>query len=257
MSVAEWQIAIQTHCGNVRRNNEDAVLTLKHYPLFAVADGMGGHQAGEVASQLLIDRLRTIKLDAELPIAARQVEQSILASNADIIDYSERHLHGETMGTTVVAMLSHQSRGVCLWAGDSRLYRLRGGQLQQLTEDHSYVAELVKAGSLQPEQAAHHPSANILTRTVGVRPSLSLDRVDFDLASGDTFLLCSDGLYNEVDNDELQSTLQAPEIHRASTRLLNLCLNRDARDNVSFIIARALDQNPDHLDTTLTYYPAG
>lgn len=254
MTVTDWQISSQTHCGNVRKVNEDSLLVQQHYPLLAVADGMGGHQAGDIASQMLINQLANLSLENELTDAAAQVRQAILTGNADIIDYGKRNLGGQTIGTTVVAMLARGSEGACLWAGDSRLYRYREPDLQQLSEDHSYVGELVKSGQLHPKDARHHPSANVITRTVGVDPKLEVAQLTFHIAPRDTFLLCSDGLYNEASNTELQQAMSADDIYRASDQLLNLCLHRAARDNISFIIARALDDKTPILDATLTVF---
>jgi serine/threonine protein phosphatase PrpC len=136
-------------------------------------------------------------------------------------------------------MLAKNARAVCLWAGDSRLYRLRDESLQQLTEDHSYVAELVREGQLSVEEAKHHPSANMITRAIGVSPSVDIAVKPFEVLAGDTYLLCSDGLYNEVAEAELQSTLLSSDVYRSSVQLLNLCLGRAARDNITFIIAHA------------------
>lgn len=254
MTVTDWQIASQTHCGNVRRINEDSLLVQQHFPLLAIADGMGGHQAGDIASQMLINQLANLPLDDGLPQAESQVSQAILTGNAEIIQYGERNLQGQTIGTTVVVMLARGTRGTCLWAGDSRLYRFRGARLQQLSEDHSYVEELVKSGQLRPEDARNHPNANIITRTVGVDPNLEVAQLHFRIAPKDTFLLCSDGLYNEASPEELTQALKAEDIYRASDQLLNLCLHRTARDNISFIIARALDDKTPVLDGAMTVY---
>lgn len=254
MAVTAWQISSQSHCGNVRKVNEDSLLVQQHYPLLAIADGMGGHQAGDIASQMLIGQLAILNLDANLATATQQVSQAIQESNAHIKDYSTRNLKGQTIGSTVVAMLSQGNMGACLWVGDSRLYRFRSHQLQQLSKDHSYVAELVRSGQLLPEDAANHPNANIITRTVGVETPVKVDQLRFDVRPEDTFLLCSDGLYNEVSDEELSQTLGAEDVYRASDQLLNLCLRRSAKDNVTFIIARALEHESISDDTTLTLY---
>ena len=255
MSINEWQVASQSHCGNVRKVNEDSILALTQPTLLAVAAGMGGHQAGDVASQMLIEELSVVPLNANLTENIARVNDAILASNESIINYSTNHLDGQTVGTTVVVMLSDKNTASCLWAGDSRLYRLRKNQLEQLTHDHSHVAELIQSGLLQPEDAYNHPSSNIITRSVGVEKQLSLDQVRFDILSQDTFLLCSDGLYSEVAEGEMVQAMQAYDIYRGSNWLLNLCLGRAAKDNISFIIARALDQKSDLQGSTLTFYP--
>ena len=260
MAIIHWQIANQSHCGNVRKVNEDALLVQPGYPLFTIADGMGGHAAGDIASQMLIDELTALQLKPTLPGATEQVNDALLTCNNKILDYSASTLDGKTAGSTVVAMLSRLNQATCLWAGDSRLYRHRDAQLEQLTEDHSYVAELVKSGQLAPEDAINHPNANIITRTVGAEPDLQLDKIHFEVKPGDTYLLCSDGLYNEIDAADLQQALAAEDIFRSADSLLNLCLRGKARDNVSFIIARALEQgegeeSTEPLDATIALFP--
>jgi serine/threonine-protein phosphatase Stp1 len=241
----DWQIATQTHQGNVRSVNEDALLVIKEYPLLLVADGMGGHLAGEVASGAIVERLAGLKLAFDLDKARAQVQAELLACNAHILEFATRELAGVTVGSTVVAMLARDGRGVCLWVGDSRLYRLRGGQLEQISEDHSYVSNLVRAGLLDAAEARHHPSANLITRAVGVHQSLELAVTSFTVQGDDIFLLCSDGLYNEIDEPEISQLLAQADVYRSSVQLLNLCLSRAARDNVTFVIAQAQEQSAD------------
>ena len=149
----EWQIATQTHCGNVRQINEDTLLAHRQYPLLMVADGMGGHEAGEVASGMLAQKLGALQPCHDLDAAVAQVKTAILQCNDEMVDYARRRLEGQSIGSTVVAMLSEGFTGACLWAGDSRLYRARDGLLEQLTADHSYVADLVRSGQLSAEEA--------------------------------------------------------------------------------------------------------
>lgn len=252
----EWQIATQTHRGNVRRVNEDSLVVEKMYPLLMVADGMGGHEAGDVASRMLSERLGALELSGSLEERASQVEGCVLQCNEQMLEYANNRLQGQTIGSTVVVLLADDTAGLCLWAGDSRLYRIRGGQFEQLSADHSYVAELVRAGQLLPQDAQNHPSSNIITRAVGSRPDLTLDREYFDITCDDTFLLCTDGLYNEVDDTELKSAMLAEDVWQSSHQLLNLCLGRRARDNVSFVLARPVPPDAVDSDATLTFYPA-
>jgi len=255
VAVSVWQVVSQTHCGNVRKVNEDAILALTQPLLLAVADGMGGHQAGDIASKMVISNLAGLNRKIDLASSILQVKNAILASNESILDYSKSQLNGQTVGTTIVAMLSDCTQASCLWAGDSRLYRLRNNHIEQLTQDHSHVAELIKTGQLQAKDAHKHPSSNIITRSVGVESPLSLDQVSFDILAQDTFLLCSDGLYEEVEESELLQAMQVNDIYRGSNWLLNLSLGRAAKDNVSFIIARALDDHQTDLrSTTLTNF---
>jgi len=253
----EWQIATQTHRGNVRRINEDTLLVEKQYPLLMVADGMGGHEAGDVASRMLAEKLGALQITEGLYDTLAQVKATIMQCNGDMIDYARRKLDGQTIGSTVVTMLAEGFSGACVWAGDSRLYRARDGHLQQLTADHSYVADMVRAGQLSAEEAINHPSSNVITRAVGAARELNLDSDTFDIVAGDTYLLCSDGLYNEVAGNEILAAMLAGDIWQSSHQLLNLCLSRKARDNISFIIGRPFQAGDDDLDATLTYYPQG
>lgn len=251
----EWQIATQTHRGNVRRFNEDALLVDNQFPLLMVADGMGGHEAGDVASRMLAEAVGAVELPRDLSRALSLVEAAIQHSNDNMIQYSRQKLDGQTIGSTVVAMLADGTTGACIWAGDSRLYRARNHSLQQITRDHSYVAELVRAGQLTAEEAANHPSSNVITRAVGASGDLRLDHETFEICLGDTFLLCSDGLYNEVSAEELLGAMLAVDVWQSSHQLLNLCLGRAARDNISFIICRPTTVADGDLEVTLTYYP--
>ncbi len=248
----EWQISTQTHCGNVRNINEDSLLVVKDFPLFAVADGMGGHQAGDIASKMIIDNLTKLTPKNTLKQSLSIVKKSLLKTNQEIISYSNRELPGLTMGSTVVVMLCNNSQAACLWAGDSRLYQFRNNSLSQLTEDHSYVTDLVKEGLLLPEEAINHRFSNMITRAIGVVPTVDLGLISLNINVGDTYLLCSDGLYNEINDNEISQTLFNSDVYRSSVQLLNLCLSRKARDNISFIIARVADRDKDQTDTEQT-----
>lgn len=233
-----WEIAARTDRGNVRKINEDALLVVSDGPLLAVADGMGGHQAGEVASRMITEALTSMAPAPDLDDACAQLEAALQQANLAILEYGSRELAGVTLGSTVVTMAARGAQAVCLWAGDSRLYRLRGGALQQLTHDHSYVAEMVREGLLSQQEARNHPSANMITRAIGVVAPVELACAMLDIEPGDTYLLCSDGLSNEVTEQELLVALADPDVHNAANCLLDTCLARAARDNVSFIIAR-------------------
>ena len=251
----DWQIASQTHQGNVRRINEDALLVQGRYPLMVVADGMGGHQAGDVASQMLVERLGALDLADGIYNAAAQIESSIIQCNNRLIEYSREKFGGQPIGCTVVAMLADSSMGMCIWAGDSRLYGVREGRLEQISRDHSYIAELVRSGQISADEATDHPSSNIITRAVGASAELTLDSESFGIIDGDTYLLCSDGLYNEVGPADLLFAMSADDIWQSSDQLLKLCLSRRARDNVSFVIARAKLPARDHPGATIAYTP--
>ena len=204
--------------------------------LIAVADGMGGHDAGEVASAKVTEALGSLPivygLDAlvDSAVAALQrVNQELVALAAD--DASR------TIGSTVVGMALADGRFRCFWAGDSRAYRVRNGIIEQLTRDHSLVQSLVDAGMLEPAGMEDHPNANVVTRAVGAAEQLEIDTVDGDALAGDRFLLASDGVTRLIRNEELLEQLESGPAEEAADRLVEMVLTRGAPDNLTFIIA--------------------
>ncbi|WP_068828720.1 PP2C family protein-serine/threonine phosphatase [Pseudomonas sp. BMS12] len=240
MKVAQrlWSSAARTDTGKVRARNEDAFLDQPQQGLWVVADGMGGHQAGDLASRLIVESL------AELP-AGLDFEDRLDAVR-DCLHRLNRHLSlgltltAETpnllVGSTVVALLADGSRVACLWAGDSRCYLLRGRQLFQLTRDHSLLQQLLDERGMSPEQAARQPGAHALTRAVGAAEELQLDILELESLPGDVFLLCSDGLYQDLDHDLLTAALLRPSPQLALQRLFDLALQGPARDNLSAVV---------------------
>jgi serine/threonine protein phosphatase PrpC len=232
-----WQSAELTHTGKRRSHNEDAVMSRPDSQLWAVADGMGGHHAGEVASQAIVSALYALVPAGSLAQRVDAVEDALLDVNRDLRSHAER-CGGTTIGSTVVAMVCAGTTGVALWAGDSRLYRLRHGQLELVTRDHNPISDLLDSGAVS-EAEALAADTNIITRAVGGQPHLHLDVAVFDVQPEDTFLLCSDGLYRELEKRELLESLGNSELQSAADALLQRCLEGPARDNVSLVIARA------------------
>jgi serine/threonine protein phosphatase PrpC len=232
-----WTSAALTDAGARRAHNEDAVLARDDAALWCVADGMGGHEAGEVASAGVVEALEALSGDDALSEAIDRVDDSLMDANRRLRDYAARELGGRTLGATVVVMLVRGRLGACLWAGDSRLFRWRDGELRQLSSDHSEVQQLVDQGVLEPEEADDHPNANVITRAVGAASRLFADVVLFSVEPGDRFLLCSDGLYNELTPDEIARELGTGGPVDVSARsLLDQALERGARDNVSVVV---------------------
>lgn len=232
-----WQSAAESHRGNRRKSNEDSVLCRPDVALWAVADGMGGHMAGDVASQAITDTLGRLPLAGQLADNVDRVEDALLSVNDELRLHSRTQCQGGTVGSTVVTLLAQGEVGVVLWAGDSRLYRLRGGRLEQVTRDHNPVSDLLDSGSVS-EAEALAADTNIITRAVGGQASLNLDVAVFDVCSGDTLLLCSDGLYRELDDEALKETLAGDAVDGVVRRLLDRALDGAARDNVSLVVAR-------------------
>ena len=231
-----WQSAAQSHRGNRRKNNEDSVLCRPDVPLWAVADGMGGHMAGDVASQAITDALAKLSLQGPLADNVDLVEDTLLSVNDELRLHARTQCQGGTVGSTVVTVLADDEVGVVLWAGDSRLYRLRKGRLEQVTRDHNPVSDLLDSGVVS-EADALAADTNIITRAVGGQACLNLDVAVFDLETDDILLLCSDGLYREIDESSLVDALEDVEPDLAAERLISKCLAGDARDNVSLVVA--------------------
>ena len=230
-----WASAADTHRGNHRAHNEDAILCCSARGLWAVADGMGGHNAGEYASEKIAQCLDQVRLEQDLGDCVDRIEDGLLEVNDHLRQHARTHCGGQTVGSTVVTLVARGNTAVVLWAGDSRLYRLRERHMQLITRDHNPVADLLDAGGVTEEQAIN-ADTHIITRAIGGQGELHLDVAIFDVRAGDTLLLCSDGLYREVPNDVLVQALQR-NVDGAVTTLLQHCLAGQARDNVSVVVA--------------------
>lgn len=229
-----FRVAEHSHTGRVRTVNEDARLTQESSGLWAVADGMGGHENGQWASQTVITALEATDTDGELERGADAICTSLHQANAAIHDAAETA--GKTMGSTAVVLLVRDRRFACFWVGDSRAYLLRGGRLVQLTEDHTQVQDLVSRGLLTPEEAAGHPLSNVISRAVGVLPGLEIDAISDEVRPRDVFLLCSDGLTGLVEPKEIEARLQTLQPALASQELLDLALDRGGPDNITLVL---------------------
>ncbi|PZX22739.1 putative serine/threonine protein phosphatase, P2C family [Cupriavidus phytorum] len=235
-----WTSAACTDVGRVRERNEDACLDLPGQELWAVADGMGGHAVGDFASQAVVRALTALPPQARLEDRIDATRAALQGVNLALVDEAAR-LGVRCIGSTVVVLLAGDSRCACLWAGDSRLYRLRGGQLARLTRDHNQVERLLARGLITPEQARHHPAQNTITRAVGAAPTLAPEQLLTDVADGDVYLLCSDGLSNEVDDDAIAAVLAQQDVAQAALTLVQKALDAGGRDNISVVVLRAAD----------------
>ena len=229
----QWVSAAITDPGNVREANEDAILDRPQSGLWVVADGMGGHEAGEVASGAIVAGLAQIG-DVEQPSTfVNAVEDCLIDVNRRLFAASSSR--GKVMGSTVAAVLALPGHCLCMWAGDSRVYRLRNFELQELTTDHSEVEELIAEGSLAREDAEGYPGENIITRAVGGEDDLYLEVKLFEMAHKDRYLICSDGLYKDVQPNEIQEILSDGDVASACRRLIECAKSRRCADNVSVI----------------------
>jgi serine/threonine protein phosphatase PrpC len=223
-----------THVGLVRKENEDCVFGAPQGGLWAVADGMGGHARGAWAARTVCAALESTVLFGELNADCDRVADALAEANELIVEEGARG--GETIGSTIVALLTSGSRLACLWSGDSRMYRLRDGTFQQLTRDHSQVNELVSAGLITEDEARSHPLGNVITRAIGVSPGLALDVIEDQILPQDVLLLCSDGLNKCLSDNEIATTIIGGDIEVNCKTLIAKCLERGAPDNVSVVL---------------------
>lgn len=222
-----------TDVGLVRSGNEDAYLARPDDGLWAVADGMGGHEDGEWASEAIVGALGEARLSGVSETDANVVAAAIHSANAAILTRAEAYRL--RMGSTVVCLLLGPESFRVFWVGDSRAYRLRDGQLQQLTRDHSQVQAKVDLGLMTPAEARAHPMSHILTRAVGTEAGLAIDEASGDAACGDIFLLCSDGLHGVVPDAQIEPALGASP-QEACEALVALALARGGPDNVTVAV---------------------
>ncbi|MCA3231491.1 MAG: serine/threonine-protein phosphatase [Cupriavidus sp.] len=242
VSQFRWTSAACTDVGRVRTRNEDACLAVPERGIWAVADGMGGHAVGDFASRAIIQALSSLPDPDSLDGAAENARLAMQTVNQMLIDEALR-MKVRVIGSTVVMLLACERRCSCLWAGDSRLYLLRDGHLKQLSRDHSQVERLKARGLITAEEARHHPAHNTITRAVGAASTLDLEQLTLEIGDGDVFLLCSDGLSNEVEDDQIAGLLAPASMDPAAAAdaLLKQALDNGGRDNVSVVVIRAED----------------
>lgn len=228
-----------TDTGKVRSHNEDSHLSRPDFGLWVVADGMGGHDAGDFASQSITAEVASVGLSSSLTDLEARFMERLQRAN-DSIRRKSDSLGGATVGATMVALLVHDDDHACIWSGDSRIYRFRDGHLLQLTEDHTEVQSLVNSGAISPEEARVWPRRNIITRAIGVTDTPHCDmRVD-RVRVGDAFLLCSDGLTEHLTDDDIAAHLSRRDLHAQMicNALIAETLDRGAKDNVTCIVVR-------------------
>jgi serine/threonine protein phosphatase PrpC len=229
---------MRTHTGR-RSRNEDAVLARPEKGLWAVADGMGGHERGDFASALLMEALDASPSEGDLHARSGGAVAAIERANRQLFEMGRGAHARRTIGSTVVALLTDPSGFVCLWAGDSRAYLARRGNFDQITRDHSLVQSLVDAGRITPAEALSHPEGHIVTRAAGAAAQIVVDRREGVISPADTFLLASDGLTRVVTDQELAEAMGATELEAAADGMIRTCLDRGAPDNVSFVLLRS------------------
>jgi serine/threonine protein phosphatase PrpC len=248
-SSSKFQISSHgvTDTGHVRTKNEDSILVHEDENVWVVADGMGGHHAGDFASQTITNNIGLFKQHASLDDSLLLLEENILNSNAIIRKKSGKLGRTTTIGSTVVCVYVWKNLLFALWAGDSRLYRYRDAKLERLTEDHSYVEELVRMGKLAAEEAEEHPAANVVLRAVGIDDQLCIDFEYFELQDGDIFIICSDGLYKDLEDAKIKPIIDAhsDDMHSLADVLLEASLAAGGTDNTTIITMRINQKEDD------------
>ena len=253
------EIVVKTDSGRVRGHNEDAVFANPNLGIVILADGMGGYNAGEVASGMA-----TTVLASELESAFATtpphaldrgsgksyahacLRDKIASTNVAIHAASESQMQFAGMGTTLVAALFHDNQVTVAHVGDSRLYRLRGDELSVVTRDHSLLQEQIDSGLISREDARYSQNRNLVTRALGVDPAVEAEINDYPVLPGDIYLLCSDGLNDMVEDEEIQLTLQTLSVNLelAATQLIEMANDNGGRDNVSVILVKVLREFP-------------
>jgi serine/threonine protein phosphatase PrpC/CRP-like cAMP-binding protein len=248
--------AAYTHAGRVRPHNEDAFRDERDHGVFIVCDGMGGHAAGEVASSMACDAfmhalaptpLRDTAPDPTEPESHQAIlrtRHAVEAASKQVFDEAARNVERRGMGTTLVALVLLGGKGLVTHVGDSRLYLVRDGQVHRLTTDHNFRTEVVRAGIMSSEEAARSPHAHIITRAVGVAATVSADVLAFDVLPGDTFVLCTDGLHEYLDESgsDLLGFTTDRSLEQAAQGLGELALARGGHDNITALVVRVLGQ---------------
>jgi len=234
-----------THVGMVRKLNEDSFISRDDLGLWAVADGMGGHQAGDMASQKVTSALERIPPSRDIGELVHAARMAINEANTHLVSLADQYDTALVPGSTVAALLINRCEAAVVWAGDSRIYRIRNGHAEQITRDHSHVQELVDQHLISPEEAETHPMANVITRAVGIEEPLELDVLNFNVVDGDRFLLCSDGLSKLVSLEEILSLTLTVELDEGVQSLLHTALVRGAPDNVTLISVQCSEAGPE------------
>lgn len=223
----------RTDVGCVRDHNEDSLVVAP--PLFAVADGMGGHAAGEVASEIAVNVLAEL---APKDLDGAALEHAVEEANHEIIRAARDGRGREGMGTTLTACMLENERLIIAQVGDSRAYLLHHGKLQQLTRDHSLMADMIEAGQLTPEEARHHPQRSVITRALGSDPNTRPDMYEINVETGDRLLVCSDGLSSMIEDEQIEAVMRrVPDPQRCASQLVNEAIAAGGHDNVTVIVS--------------------
>ncbi len=240
---AGFRSSARTHAGAARATNEDAFFSRNEMGLWAVADGMGGHASGDVASRMLTEGMAAIGGEFGFGNLGEDVKKNIQETHEAMAQRASNHAAAKAMGSTIAVLLGGRDSIECIWAGDSRIYRHREGRMTRLTRDHSLVQEMVDSGALDENAARKHPQKNVITRAVGAEKNLLLDSRTCSLSDGDKFLLCTDGLYEMLSDDEICTLISSGPINESADLLLATALARGAGDNVTFVLVESITED--------------
>ncbi|MBZ9613439.1 PP2C family protein-serine/threonine phosphatase [Rheinheimera maricola] len=237
-----WRSISVSNTGKVRKINEDSCMENKEQAHWAVADGMGGHHAGDLASQMIINNLSSLRQSADLASFIDQIEDTLLGVNENL--YQLAKSRNTVIGSTIVGAVLNKAHILLYWAGDSRGYVFRNMHLSQLTRDHTLVQDLLDENKISLEQARNHPEKNVITRAVGSHQNLFVDCYMMPIKEGDIFIICSDGIEKEIDDMKLESILKnSRSLKQSAEDILDNVLNAGARDNVSFVLIEPVSLN--------------
>lgn len=242
---------VESDTGKIREVNEDSVAVLKRPDgliLALVADGMGGHRAGDVASKMTVDQLSRYFLEdgeeafSTLDNKKKWLSERVQLINRSVYDHSVEHLECKGMGTTLIAALLEGDEGILCHIGDSRAYLINGG-IEQITRDHSYVNVLVDSGEISQEEAEEHPKKNWIVRALGTEADIERELIHFSFVGASYLLICSDGLSNKIPKEELASIVRttAP-LSQKGLELVTMANDRGGEDNISFVLLSSMDE---------------
>ncbi|MBT3205557.1 MAG: serine/threonine-protein phosphatase [Gammaproteobacteria bacterium] len=236
-----------TDTGHVRSRNEDSFACVPTQNLWVVADGMGGHESGDFASQTITTQAEKFIQQPALETSLLLLEENLLHSNKIIREKAEKLGKNMTIGSTVTCLYTWKNLAFFLWAGDSRAYRFRNHTLERLTEDHSYVEELVKMGKINSAEAESHPAANVVLNAIGIDNDIVIDMEYAEIEDDDLFILCSDGLYKDLAEAQISNIIDKNEasIEELNRNLISAALDVAGSDNCTVVLVKASLENKD------------
>ncbi|MEM8811300.1 MAG: protein phosphatase 2C domain-containing protein [Pseudomonadota bacterium] len=243
-----FETGAQSHTGNVRTLNEDSFFVTEDkgsggaWTIAMVADGMGGHSAGDRASHAIVDHVRSVGIPVSAPDLRARFEDRINRANEAILALS-RNSDGMTIGSTMAALLTYGRQFACIWSGDSRVYRVRDHEIEQISRDHTEVQNLIDQGVLTAEEAKSWPRRNVITQAIGVMSPAPLEITQGLVEGEDRFVICSDGLTGHVSDPEIHEHVLAYDPQTACDALVDLTLERGALDNVTVLVVRCVPEN--------------